>query len=76
MAAVVLLAVASIGTSSISERLVSGNWDEINDRKGAWEDAIAIAKRYPLVGPGFHTYAVAALLLALRSHTALRAGGQ
>jgi len=33
VAAVVLLAVASIGTSSISERLVSGNWDEINDRK-------------------------------------------
>ena len=59
VAAVVVLAVAWIGASSISERFARANWREINNRKGAWADAIGIAKRYPLVGTGLNTYGVA-----------------
>jgi O-antigen ligase len=61
VAAVVVLAVAWIGTASISDRFASANWGEMNERKGAWQDAIAIARRYPLVGTGLNTYGVATL---------------
>jgi O-antigen ligase len=56
-----LLAVAWIGTSALSERFASANWAELNDRRGAWQDAIAIASRYPVAGTGFNTYGVATL---------------
>jgi len=59
--AVVVLAVAWIGTSVIAERFASANWAEMNERKGAWEDAIAISRRYPIAGTGFNTYGVATL---------------
>ena len=59
--AVAVVAVTWIGTSSIAERFASANWAQVNERKGAWEDAAAIARRYPLVGTGFNTYGVATL---------------
>jgi len=58
---VALLAVAWIGTSALSQRFASANWAELNDRRGAWQDAIAIASRYPVAGTGLNTYGVATL---------------
>jgi O-antigen ligase len=61
VAVIMMVVVGSVGLGAISDRFQSANWREINDRKGAWEDAIAIARRYPLVGTGFNTYGVATL---------------
>jgi len=61
VAFVVVLSVAWIGTSTISERFSSANWTELNERRGAWGDAIAIAAQYPRTGTGFNTYGVATL---------------
>ena len=61
VATVIVMAVAWIGTAAISERFASANWQDLNDRKGAWEDAVAIVRRYPLAGTGFNTYGVATL---------------
>ena len=61
VAVIMMVVVGSVGLNAISDRFQSANWSEFNDRKGAWEDAVAIARRYPLVGTGFNTYGVATL---------------
>lgn len=54
--------VAWIGADAIAARFGEASWNDVNMRKGAWLDAIAIANQYPLVGTGFNTYGVATLL--------------
>jgi hypothetical protein len=56
------VAVWGVGAGTIADRFGQANWREFNDRKGAWTDAIAIAKRFPLTGTGLNTYGSATLL--------------
>jgi hypothetical protein len=65
--AAALVAVLTIGVvlwagpEVIASRFSSANWGELNNRKGAWQDAIDIAWRYPIVGTGLNTYGNATL---------------
>jgi len=54
-------AVAWIGPDAIVAHFADPNWQDLNNRKGAWIDAIAIARRYPLTGTGLNTYGFATL---------------
>jgi O-antigen ligase len=64
-AAIVCLAaagvVAWIGPGMIAARFGEATWDQVNERRGAWLDAIGITRRYPVTGTGFNTYGVASL---------------
>jgi hypothetical protein len=53
--------VAWIGVDVIAARFGEANWDDLNDRQGAWLDAVRIIRLYPLAGTGFNTYGVATL---------------
>jgi hypothetical protein len=56
------MAVWWVGAGTIANRFDKANWREFNDRKGAWFDAIGIAKRFPLTGSGLNTYGSVTLL--------------
>lgn len=66
VAMVILLCIAGgvvawIGAGTIATRFADANWAELNNRKDAWDDAIEIARRFPLTGTGLNTYGVATL---------------
>jgi hypothetical protein len=61
LAVVVAGVVAWTGADVIAARFSAIDWGQLGNRKGAWLDAIDIARRYPLTGTGFNTYTVAAL---------------
>jgi O-antigen ligase len=55
------LVVAWAGPDAIASRFGSGDWGEFNNRRGAWTDAWAIIRAFPLAGTGLNTYWAAAL---------------
>jgi putative inorganic carbon (HCO3(-)) transporter len=60
----VLLAVAVtawVGVDTIVSRFAASGWNEFNNRRGAWADAVSIASIFPVTGTGLNTYAVATL---------------
>ena len=64
MAYLVLLIVVVVswtGAEAIGSRFGEANWGDLNDRRGAWDDAIGIAAKFPLTGTGLNTYGVATL---------------
>jgi hypothetical protein len=58
---VLVVAVGWTGAGAIAQRFSTADWTEINNRRGAWADAVAIARRYPLAGTGLNTYGQATL---------------
>ena len=58
----VIVAVGWVGTGAVASRFGEARWNNFNDRRGAWEDAIDIARKFPLVGTGLNTYGVSTLL--------------
>jgi O-antigen ligase len=59
---VVLLgaAIAWVGVDVLATRFANTNWNEFNDRRGAWLDALGVAAAFPLTGTGLNTYATVA----------------
>jgi O-antigen ligase len=59
---VVLLgaAIAWVGVDVLATRFANTNWNEFNDRRGAWLDALGVVKAFPLTGTGMNTYATVA----------------
>lgn len=55
------LVVAWAGPEALVSRFSSGDWGEFNNRRGAWKDAWAVARMFPLAGTGLNTYWAAAL---------------
>jgi len=61
----VLLAIAVAGWAgidAIGALFANADWADLNNRRGAWADAIAVAAKYPLAGTGLNTYGVATLV--------------
>jgi O-antigen ligase len=50
-----------VGVDRLASRFSQANWTELNDRRGAWSDAIEIASKFPAAGTGLNTYGVATL---------------
>ena len=57
----VVVVVGWAGAETIASRFAEGDWNEFNDRRGPWADAIDIASRFPAAGTGLNTYGVATL---------------
>ena len=57
----VAVVVSWTGAEVIASRFAETNWSEFNNRRGAWDDAIGIASRFPVTGTGLNTYGVATL---------------
>jgi O-antigen ligase len=51
---------AWVGTDVIVQRFSHTNWSELNNRLGAWVDALGVWSAFPFAGTGLNTYAVAA----------------
>jgi O-antigen ligase len=49
------------GADLISARFAETDWAQLNDRRGAWLDAIHIATKFPAAGIGLNTYGTATL---------------
>jgi O-antigen ligase len=58
----VIVAVGWVGAGAVASRFGEARWNNFNDRRGAWEDAIDIAGKFPMVGTGLNTYGVSTLL--------------
>jgi O-antigen ligase len=58
----VVVVVGWAGADLIAARFSNANWDGINGRRGAWSDAAAVAKRFPLTGSGLDTYGLTMVL--------------
>jgi O-antigen ligase len=58
---VVILVTAWVGVETIIGRFASTDWSQLNGRRGAWADAAAIFRKFPLTGTGLDTYGVATL---------------
>lgn len=58
-----------VGTDPIVRRLADGDMSELGARRGAWEDAWSVAKKFPLGGTGINTYGTAMLLYQERYTT-------
>ena len=52
--------VAWVGADAIVARFSDANWNEFNDRRGAWIDAVGVARAFPVAGTGINTYETAA----------------
>jgi len=50
------------GADLIASRFSTADWSELNARRGAWADAVAVTARFPLTGTGLNTYGVATVL--------------
>jgi O-antigen ligase len=61
LALIPLLVVARVGADTIAARFASADVNDLNGRLGPWQDAIRIARRYPLTGTGLNTYGTATL---------------
>jgi O-antigen ligase len=57
----VVLVVWGAGADAIASRFAQSNWSDLNERRGAWVDALDIASRFSAVGTGLNTYGVATL---------------
>jgi O-antigen ligase len=58
----VIVAVGWVGAGAVASRFGEARWNNFNDRRGAWADAIDIARKFPMVGTGLNTYGVSTLL--------------
>ena len=56
---IVLLAGLWVGADAIGARFAAADWEDYNDRRGAWQDAWRIASMFPITGTGLNTYATA-----------------
>ena len=61
VAIVVTAGVGWTGGDAIAQRFSATDWSELNNRRGAWLDAIDVARRYPIAGTGLNTYGLATL---------------
>jgi len=43
------------GADLIASRFSSADWSELNARRGAWADAVAVSSKFPLTGTGLNT---------------------
>jgi O-antigen ligase len=57
----VIVVVGWTGADAIASQFARADWNELNNRRGAWADAIDITSRFPLIGTGLNTYGVATL---------------
>jgi O-antigen ligase len=60
LAVLLTTAIAWVGADVVVERFSKTNWTEFNDRKGAWIDALGVARAFPAAGTGLNTYSTAA----------------
>ena len=60
LAAVVVVVVGWAGPDVIASRFSSADWGEFNSRRGAWLDALGVARDFPMAGTGANTYWAAA----------------
>jgi O-antigen ligase len=58
----VVAVVGWAGADAIASRFAQSDWGDLNNRRGAWADAVDIAARFPATGTGLNTYGVATLL--------------
>jgi putative inorganic carbon (HCO3(-)) transporter len=58
----VIVAIWWVGAGAVASRFGESRWNNFNDRRGAWADAIDIARKFPMVGTGLNTYGVSTLL--------------
>src|SRR5204862_6970750 len=61
LVAMPVLVIGRAGAGTIAARFGSADVVDLNGRLGPWQDAIRIARRYPLAGTGLNTYGVATL---------------
>jgi O-antigen ligase len=50
-------AVSWVGADVLAKRFAKTDWSEFANRRGAWADAVAVVKAFPLTGTGLNTYA-------------------
>ena len=62
LVALFALVIGWVGVDVIANRFEQVDWQEYNDRRGAWQDARTIASMFPLTGTGFGTYGDATTL--------------
>jgi O-antigen ligase len=55
-----LTTVAWVGADAIAARFSDADWDEFNNRRGAWIDALGVSAAFRLAGTGLNTYETAA----------------
>lgn len=60
---VVALVVNGVGLDTLIERFQAVGAHDLELREGAWRDAIATARRFPIAGTGLNTYGTAMLAL-------------
>jgi O-antigen ligase len=58
----VVAVVGWAGADAVASRFAQSDWSQLNNRRGAWTDAVDIASRFPATGTGLNTYRVATLL--------------
>lgn len=58
----VVVVAGGAGFQTLTKRFEHTTWKQVNERVGAWSDAVDVAKRFPLVGTGLNTYGTAMLL--------------
>ena len=58
----IVVTIGWVGVDALVARFTNADWTELNDRRGAWADAIGVISDFPLVGAGLDTYGVATLL--------------
>ena len=61
LVAIPVLVIGRAGPGTIVTRFSSADVSDLNGRLGPWQDAVRIARRYPLVGTGLNTYGQATL---------------
>lgn len=62
LVALFALVIGWVGVDVIANRFEQANWQDYNDRRGAWQDARDIAAMFPKGGTGFGTYGDATIL--------------
>jgi hypothetical protein len=58
----IVVTIGWVGVDAVVARFTNADWSELNDRRGAWADAIGVISDFPLVGAGLDTYGVTTML--------------
>ena len=56
VAVLAVTVVGWVGVDVIAARFSDADWQELNSRRGAWLDALSVARRFPMTGTGLNTY--------------------
>jgi O-antigen ligase len=56
VAVLAVTVVGWVGVDVIAARFSEADWQELNSRRGAWLDALSVARRFPVTGTGLNTY--------------------